>query len=86
MECFFVIKIIFYRFINCLSSTRKINETKTQTNCIIGSNNQDSFTYCGRAFDLRTKEVRGLYDFANFSEVRHRFKFWNQKAPVKPAL
>ncbi|RZC14254.1 RVT 1 domain containing protein [Asbolus verrucosus] len=60
--------------------THQINETKTRTNVACGSD--EEIPYCGKLFNLATKEVKKLYVFGRQYNIRHKFKLWNFKRTI----
>lgn len=54
-----------------------VNPRKTILNLPTAPTVQDEIPYCGKIFDLNTKQVRTLYHFPKGFEIRHKFKLWN---------
>lgn len=70
------------RFIDNLTSSRIVNEAKTETN--IDQNKVDNITYFGRSIQVSSKEISNSYSFESRYEIRYRFKFMSYKRVLEP--
>ncbi|KAJ3646642.1 hypothetical protein Zmor_024219 [Zophobas morio] len=66
-------------FESYMESLHKINKGKTISNVWFTC---EHIPYCGKIFNLDTKEVTTLYSFSKGYEIRHKFKLWNIQRPI----
>ncbi|XP_076270655.1 uncharacterized protein LOC143202755 isoform X2 [Rhynchophorus ferrugineus] len=63
------------------SETFIINGSKTQKFSHIGKD--PCISYCGKIFNMESKEVSNDYSFEKDTEMRYKFKLWNRKYEIK---
>ncbi|XP_008199630.2 telomerase reverse transcriptase isoform X1 [Tribolium castaneum] len=66
-----------YDFELLIKGVYQVNPTKTRTNLPTHRHPQDEIPYCGKIFNLTTRQVRTLYKLPPNYEIRHKFKLWN---------
>lgn len=72
------------KFISVIKDVHQVNRDKTKTNILYNSSDEE-IPYCGKLFNLATKEVKTFYKFGDKYEIRHRFKLWNVQKQIPGA-
>ncbi|XP_044258393.1 uncharacterized protein LOC123007257 isoform X2 [Tribolium madens] len=71
-----------YRFGEHIRYAHQVNSTKTRTNLSTFHHPQDEIPYCGKIFNMTTRQVRTLYKVTPQFEIRHKFRLWNFKNQI----